>query len=98
MGPEGFLDGLQFRGDGTGQLEDGFLARWGALLRQVSGLRSPFPFDLPFIRLALIEEDREQGGLAGSVWADQPELLPAHQSQGNLPKQNLRAESLADVG
>ena len=36
--------------------------------------------------------------LAGSVWADQPELLTAHQSQGNLPKQNLRAESLADVG
>ena len=88
----------EFGGGGGGKFKHGLLTGRGTLLRQVSDPGAALPFNLSLFLFFLSQKNREEGGLPGTVGTNQSHLLTPHHPQGNFPKENFRAEALADVG
>jgi len=101
IGFPGLEDAAQpgvFRGDGGGQFEDGFIGDRGAFLRQVAKGNAALAVELAGVGGLLPEDNREQGGLAGSVRAHQPDAVLAIDLQRGIGEQHPPAVRLGDAG
>ena len=86
----------EFRRDGRGQFEHGFIADRRAFLRQIAEHDIAFLHDLAGVRLFLAEDDGKERGLPRAVRTDQPDAVLAVQLQGHVVEQNPSAVGLAD--
>ena len=102
-GLEGVIDvvvvlvGLEFLAAG-GDVENGFVAGGGALLREVTEVGAALPLDGAGVGLFLAEDEAEQRGFAGAVGADKAEAVGAGNEQGDIREEFAGAIGLGDVG
>ena len=87
----------EFRRDGRGQLDDGFVAGRRAFLRQIAEGHIPFLDDFAGIRRFGAEDDGKQRGFTRAVRADQPDAVPAVHLQRGVGEEHAPAIRLADV-
>ena len=81
-----------------GDLEDRLIADGGAFLREEAEVRAAFPLDEAVVRLVLIEDDVEEGGLAGAVGADEAEAVRPGDVQRDLREQGAGSVGLGNIG
>jgi len=98
MGAEGGVDFLELGGDRGGELDDGFLADGGALLREVADAEAALGFHLALVGFGLAEEDGKEGGLARAVRPDQADAVAAVEAEGKAGEKDFGAVAFAKLG
>ena len=80
-----------------GDLQDRLLTHGRALLGQEPDRRAALEGHQAIVRLLLLEDELEEGGLPGAVRADQAQAVLAVELQGQVGEQGLSPISLGDI-
>ncbi len=97
----GFEQALQlhdFRGDGGGQFQHGFLTRRGAFLRQKTGGNAALENNGAGVGRFLFQDQGKERGFSRAVGPDQPDAVAAIHLERNALEQGASTKDFADIG
>src|SRR5581483_5809643 len=82
---------------GEDHLDERAVRQLGDFLREIADSRAARELDLAAIGAQRAGEDLEQRGFAGSVWADEPDLVVGAQCEAGALEERARPEAEREV-